>query len=61
MYKILIMSQLSREQELLRKLYECQEEMEKLLREGKQDTHYKMMCDLIKRLEDYLSSGQDLM
>jgi hypothetical protein len=55
------MSQLSREQELLRSLYECQEEMEKLLKKGKEDTHYKMMCDLIKRLEDYLSNGQDLM
>ena len=55
------MTVLNREQELLRKLYECQEEMEFLLVRGKQDTHYKMICDLIKRLEEYLSNGQDLM
>lgn len=55
------MSKLIREQKLLRSLYECQEEMEKLLKKGKEDTHYKMMCELIKRLEDYLSNGQDLM
>jgi hypothetical protein len=55
------MSQLNREQELLRKLYECQDEMEKLLKDGKQDVHYKMICDLIKRLESYLCDCQDLM
>lgn len=55
------MSQLNREQELLRKLYECQEEMEKILKDGKQDVHYKMICDLIKRLEIYLCDCQDLM
>jgi len=59
--KIIVMSQLKREQELLRKLYECQDEMEKLLKDGKQDVHYKMICDLIKRLEIYLCDCQDLM
>ena len=49
------------EQDLLRKLYECQEEMEKLLKDGKQDSHYKIICDLIKRLENYLCNSQDLM
>jgi hypothetical protein len=52
---------LTREQELLRKLYECQDEMEKLLKDGKDDKHYKMICDLIKRLEIFLCDSQDLM
>ena len=51
----------TKEQELLRKLYECQEEMENLLKEGKEDKHYKMICELIKRLESYLCDEQDLM
>lgn len=58
--KINIMS-LTKEQDLLRKLYECQEEMEALLKEGKQDDHYKMICELIKRLEKHLCDNQDLM
>lgn len=48
-------------QSLLLKLYECQEEMESLLVEGKNDSHYKIICDLIRQIEDYLSNGQDLM
>lgn len=52
---------LTREQELLKKLYECQEDMESLLKNGKEDTHYKMICELIKRLELYLCDNQDLM
>lgn len=52
---------LTKEQELLRKLYECQEEMEKLLKEGKEDKHYKMICELIIRLEHFLCDNQDLM
>jgi hypothetical protein len=55
------MSQLSKEQDLLRKLYECQEEMEKLLKQGKEDSHYKMICELITRLEMFLCNNQDLM
>lgn len=54
-------NKLTREQELLRKLYECQEEMEKLLKEGKQDKHYKMICELITKLELFLCDNQDLM
>ena len=50
-----------KEQQLLQKLYQCQEEMEILLKEGKEDLHYKMICDLIKRLELYLCDSQDLM
>lgn len=52
---------LNKEQDLLRKLYECQEEMEKLLKEGKEDKHYKMICELITRLELHLCDNQDLM
>jgi len=55
------MSEQTKEQKLLAKLYECQEEMELLLRDGKEDEHYKMMCNLIKRLELYLCNNQDLM
>ena len=59
--KITDMPNRTPEQDLLRKLYECQEEMEKLLKDGKQDSHYKIICDLIKRLENYLCNSQDLM
>lgn len=52
---------LTKEQDLLRKLYECQEDMETLLKEGKQDEHYKMICELIQRLEQHLCDNQDLM
>jgi hypothetical protein len=51
----------TKEQKLLSKLYECQEEMEKLLKEGKEDKHYKMICELINRLELHLCNNQDLM
>ena len=50
-----------REQQLLRKLYECQDEMEKLLDKGKRDEHYHMMKLLIKRLEKHLANNHDLM
>jgi hypothetical protein len=55
------MSKPTKEQDLLRKLYECQEEMEVLLKEGKLDPHYKIISDLIKRLENHLCNCQDLM
>ena len=51
----------TREQILLTKLYECQDEMEVLLKEGKEDEHYKMICELIKRLEISLCDKQELM
>ncbi len=51
----------SREQKLLIKLYECQDEMEILLKKGKKDTHYRLICELIRRLELYLCNNQDLM
>jgi hypothetical protein len=43
------------EEELLKKLYECQESMENLLDGGKDDNHYFLMEILIKRLETYIS------
>jgi hypothetical protein len=51
----------TKEQKLLSKLYECQEEMEKLLKDGKDDIHYQMICELIKRLEQHLCDCQELM
>ena len=51
----------TREQILLTKLYECQDEMGVLLKEGKEDEHYKMICELIKRLEISLCDKQELM
>ena len=61
MWKYKIMSTKTREQILLTKLYECQDEMEVLLKEGKEDEHYKMLCELIKRLEISLCDKQELM
>lgn len=55
------MSNQTREQILLSKLYECQEEMEVLLKDGKDDSDYKSICDLIKRLEISLCDNQQLM
>jgi len=43
------------EEELLEKLYECQDGMEELLDKGVEDKHYFLMEILIKRLEDHLS------
>ena len=51
---------MTKEQELLRLLYECQEQMGKLLDKGVKDPHYIMMQELIKRLEMYLQDKQDL-
>ena len=47
-------------QELLRKLYDCQEDMERLLDGGKEDKHYFLMEILIKRLELHIANQQDL-
>jgi hypothetical protein len=44
------------EEELLKKLYECQDSMEHLLDNGKNDKHYFLIEILIKRLELYLSN-----
>ena len=46
---------LFKERELLKKLYECHDEMAELLDGGKEDIHYGLMEILIKRLEDHLS------
>tara|TARA_Y100000389_G_C17410980_1_gene490900 strand:- start:718 stop:1125 length:408 start_codon:yes stop_codon:yes gene_type:complete len=51
---------LLKEQQLLTKLYECQDEMEVLLDKGEDDFHYVLMGVLIKRLEDHLSQNLDL-
>ena len=51
---------MTKEQKLLRIMYECQEEMGKLLDKGIKDPHYIMMEELIKRLEIYLQEKQDL-
>lgn len=61
LWKYKIMSTKTREQILLTKLYECQDEMGVLLKEGKEDEHYKMICELIKRLEISLCDKQELM
>ena len=50
---------IKREQLLLKKLYECQDEMEELLHDGKNDKHYFLMEILIKRLEDYIQNNLD--
>lgn len=49
-----------REQQLLRKMYECREEMADLLDDGEEDPHYVIMGELIKRLEKYLQGNQGL-
>ena len=46
-----------KEKELLKKLYECQDMMEELLDNGKNDEHYHMINQLIERLEKYLMNG----
>tara|TARA_Y100000389_G_C17315918_1_gene440445 strand:+ start:111 stop:293 length:183 start_codon:yes stop_codon:yes gene_type:complete len=47
------------ERKLLTKLYECQEMMEKLLDDGKNDKHYFIMEILIKRLEIHLQDNSE--
>lgn len=46
-----------KEQELLQKLYECQEMMEDLLDKGKDDKHYLLMEIVIERLEEHISKN----
>tara|TARA_R110001592_G_scaffold284110_1_gene552390 strand:+ start:429 stop:587 length:159 start_codon:yes stop_codon:yes gene_type:complete len=48
-----------KEQELLKKLYECQESMEELLDKGKEDKHYFLIEILIRRLEVYISENSE--
>jgi hypothetical protein len=52
---------MKKEQELLEKLYECQDLMLELLDGGKEDKHYFLMEILIKRLELHLQHKQDLL
>lgn len=53
--------ELNKEKALLNKLYECQDLMEELLTDGKNDKHYFLIEILIKRLELYLQDNCDLM
>ena len=55
------MEKLTKERQLLRKMYEVQEEMEELLDDGINDVHYALMSALILRLEEHLKNKQDLM
>jgi hypothetical protein len=50
-----------REQRLLQKLYECQDDLEHLLALGKKDPHYISLSDLITNLEKHLGDQQDIM
>ena len=52
---------LVREQRLLQKLYECQDELEYLLTAGKKDSHYISLSELIHNLEKHLGDQQDIM
>ena len=52
---------LFKEQELLKKLYECQDSMEELLDEGKDDIHYFYIGVIIKRLESHLQNNHDIL
>ena len=50
----------TKEQILLAKLYECQDMMEDLLDNGKDDNHYFLMEILVRRLESYLQDETDI-
>ena len=50
-----------REQRLLQNLYECQDELEYLLTDGKKDSHYISLSELIYNLEKHLGDQQDIM
>ena len=50
-----------KEQRLLQKLYECQDEVEYLLTAGKKDSHYISLSELIHNLEKHLGDQQDIM
>ena len=52
---------MSKEEELLAKLYQCQDMMAELLDRGDQDFHYLLMEMLVKRLESHLENNKDLM
>jgi hypothetical protein len=52
---------IEKEQNLLRKMYECQDLMGNLLDKGTEDEHYILMQKLIDRLEKHLEDRQDLM
>lgn len=54
-------SEHTKEQQLLKKLYECQEMMLELLDDGANDEHYKLIQVLISRLEKHLIDKLDLM
>lgn len=49
----------SKEQELLRKMYECHDDMAFLLDKGEDDPDYIIMGRLIARLEKHIENNQD--
>tara|TARA_Y100000389_G_scaffold132725_1_gene130186 strand:+ start:369 stop:614 length:246 start_codon:yes stop_codon:yes gene_type:complete len=49
-----------KEQCLLSKMYECQDEMAGLLDQGENDIDYYVMQKLIERLEKFIQDNQDL-
>ena len=49
-----------KEQRLLAKMYECQDEMALLLDQGENDIDYYVMQKLIERLEKFIQDNQDL-
>ena len=49
-----------KEERLLSKMYECQEEMAELLDQGESDIDYYVMQKLIERLEKFIQDNQDL-
>ena len=53
-------SEHTKEQQLLSRLYECQEMMAELLDGGVNDEHYKLIQTLITRLEKHLIDKLDL-
>jgi hypothetical protein len=50
-----------KEQILLGKLYEAQEIMSETLDKGVKDPYYRVMEDIIHRLEQYLQNQQDIL
>jgi hypothetical protein len=52
---------LNKEKSLLRKMYECQDEMGELLDRGTEDPHYIEMSTLIERLELHIQNNQDIL
>ena len=50
-----------KEQRLLTKLYECQDDLKALVTLGEKDPHYISLTDLINNLERHLQDQQDIL